>query len=173
MRYLFYLFVAWVLVTLVEANKEYRRRQHFDLEQIQMPGYVHEIPGNRHNYRANRMSPVKLDSTLKTGMIQRVIRLYGDEPDNGGMPTAQEAAICKRRQAAFHYVDIQAPGAAEAVHTFLLQGRTLIHCLNGYSATGAMVGYHLRRRGHSFQAVIKYNRWENQPELEAFGRFIK
>ena len=168
----FCLCVAWILG---EANKKYAGRERPHLRDIDLPGYVFKVPGERYNYRSAQLTLDQLDSLLRKGLIRRVIRLNGNGKDSGGVPAEQEEAFCEKRKVDFKLINAQAGNAASTIHWQLLEGRCLIHCLHGYDRTGAMVGYHLRRLGYSREEVIRFNGWEGYLERkgEAYGRYLE
>ena len=153
----FCLCVAWVLG---EANKKYAGRERPHLRDIDLPGYVHQVPGNRYNYRSAQLTVEQLDFRLRKGLIRCVVRLNGNGKDSDGVPAEQEKALCEKRKVDFKLLNTQEKDAALSIHRLLLEGRCLIHCLHGYDRTGAMVGYHLRRLGYSREEVIRFNGWE-------------
>lgn len=168
----FCLCVAWVLE---EANKKYAGRERPHLHDIDLPGYVFKVPGERYNFRSAQLTLEQLDSLLRKGLIRHVIRLNGNGKDSGGVPAEQEKALCEKRRVDFKLLNSEERGAAVTIHRLLLEGQCLIHCLHGYDRTGAMVGYHLRRLGYSREEVIRFNGWEGYLERKgaAYGRYLE
>lgn len=168
----FCLCIAWILG---EANKKYAGRERPHLRDINLPGYVFKVPGERYNFRSAQLTLDQLDSLLRKGLIRRVIRLNGNGKDSGGVPVEQEKTLCENRNVDFKLLNAQEKHTAPIIHRLLLEGRCLIHCLYGYDRTGAMVGYHLRRLGYSREEVIRFNGWEGYVERKgaAYGRYLE
>lgn len=175
---LFFAFCAVVFIILIEAQEKYARRQRFNLDHIELPRYVHSIPGGRHNYRSPQLTLEQLDSILAAGLITTVIRLNGDGRDAAGVSVKKERALCDAHSVGFILLNAHAPDAALTIHGLLLDGRTLIHCRHGFDRTGAMVGYHLRRLGYTRAQVIRHNGWNGYiepkgPKYRKYMSFIQ
>ncbi|MCK6693866.1 MAG: hypothetical protein L6Q97_17430, partial [Thermoanaerobaculia bacterium] len=105
----FCLCVAWVLE---EANKKYAGRERPHLHDIDLPGYVFKVPGERYNFRSAQLTLEQLDSLLRKGLIRHVIRLNGNGKDSGGVPAEQEKALCEKRRVDFKLLNSEERGAA-------------------------------------------------------------
>lgn len=167
-------FIPSILYTLREAQDKYAGRIRLNLDDINLPRYVHTIPGRRHNLRSAQLSLNQLDSLIDLGYIQNIIRLNGDGKAAAGVPIAKERTLCDSLGIGFIYINPEATDAALTIHALLLDGRTLIHCRHGFDRTGAMVGYHLRQLGYSRQQVIQHNGWEGYVEKKgnAYRKYL-
>lgn len=167
----FCLCVLWVLS---EANEKYADQSRIKIQDIEMPDFVYEVPGGAHNYRSAQLSLAQLETVLRSGSIQTVIRLNGNGKDSGGVPAEQEKSLCEKWDARFVVINPHLGDAPEIVHDLLSEGRCLIHCKHGFDRTGAMVGYHLRQLGYSREEVVQHNAWEGYLERkgESYARYL-
>lgn len=171
---LFIIFCLCVLWILTEANEKYAGQARLKIQDIEMPGFVYEVPGGANNYRSAQPSLEQLESVLGKGTIRTVIRLNGNGKDSGGVPAEQEKALCEKFNTRFLVINPHRKDAPRIIDQLLSEGRCLIHCKHGFDRTGAMVGYHLRQLGYSKEEVIQYNGWEGYLERkgDAYARYM-
>lgn len=152
-----FVLIPSVIYILRESQDKYAGQIRLNLDDIELPSYVHQVPGGRHNLRSGQLSLTQLDSLFSLGYIKTVIRLNGNSA--GSVPISRERTLCDSKGIGFIHINPAGKDAAITVHGLLLDGRTLIHCLTGDKDTGAMLGFHLIQIGYSANEVKTYNGW--------------
>lgn len=136
---------------------------------------VRRLPGQVGNYSSRQLSPNELRRVLESDQIRLVIRLNTDGIDEAGpMRTEEERGICRAFEVGFKTMKPWARDAPALIEHELKQGNVLIHCTNGFDATGAMVGYYLRREGFTPDQVIEFLGWEDyDQETGIYQKYYK
>lgn len=152
-------------------------RHHEPKAETRWPAWLEEevtafrwIPDGLANARCSQPTLLQLEKMLRSGAFQRVIRLNGSgTKDSGGVSHAEESALCQRYGVEFIFLNAHKgytdgkgfTQSGEEAHGLLQLGNNLIHCQHGYDRTGALVGYHLRKRGMSPAKIMAHNEWAN------------
>lgn len=170
---LFITFCLIVVMILISANQKYGGQDRIHAHHVTMPAGIFKVPGDLGNYRSSQISLQDLEAALRKGVIRTVIRLNSNGKDSGGVAAQAEKALCKKFNVAFVLINTGKPGAAVAANGLLMNGRCLIHCLDGFGRTGAMVGYHLRQIGYSRDEVLAHNAWTGKKMDGNFTRYFK
>lgn len=133
------------------------------------------LPDSAGDYRSQQLTAEQLETVLKSGAVDAIIRLNGDSNGDGDiLSTKEERALCQKHGISFFRMDAHVPAYRHHIVNVLNRYNALVHCRHGVHRTGATVGQYLQQRGYRPSQIIHHLGWENYREQweEPYHRYF-
>lgn len=165
------LFIILTLCAIVGLSTEQAHKRN------PMPNGIPVValPDSAGDYRSAQLTSEQLETVLKSGAVDAIIRLNGDGKGDGDiLSTKEEEELCRKHGVSFFRMDAHVAASRHHIVNVLNRFNALVHCRHGVHRTGAVVGQYLQQRGYRPSQIIHHLKWEDYREQweEAYHRYF-